>query len=367
MAFKICTINLGSTSTKVALFKGGEKLFSANVAHDASELARFKEIGDQLEYRRNTILAELERAGQTLADCDAFSSRGGGLVSCPSGTYEINDLLFEHARVGFSVKHPAGLGPQIARSFAERYGGRAFVVNPPDVDELCDSARVTGWKGVYRESRLHALNQKEVAGRYAASCGRRYEELNLVVCHLGGGISITAHERGRMVDSNNTAQGDGPMTPTRSGSLPVVDVVEACFSGRYTQRELYDRITKVGGLVDHLGTSDVREVVARIKAGDAYAKIVYDALIYQVGKDVGAMACVLGGAVDAIILTGGIAHDHYLVERLTQMVSFLAPVHVMAGEFEMEALAAGALRVLSGKEQAREYTGVPLWNGFAEA
>lgn len=365
MGNKVFAINPGSTSTKIAMFDGGEKVFSANVAHDAALLEQFASINDQFDYRKDTILKEAEQAGLSLADCDAFSGRGGGLVSCPGGVYEVGDILLEHARAGFTVKHPAMLGPQLARYFADLYGAKAFVVNPPDVDEFDEVARFTGWKGVYRESRIHALNQKEVAIRFASSQGKKYEQMNLIICHIGGGISVTAHRRGQMVDSNDIAQGDGPMAPTRCGAIPVKDVLNACFSGQYTKEELYQRITKSGGLVDHLGTSDVIEVGQRIQAGDAYAKKVYDAMIYQIAKYVGSMAVALEGQVDGIILTGGISHDPYLVEQMKKKVAFLAPVTVMAGEFEMEALAAGAIRVLSGEEEEKTYTGIPAWNGPA--
>ena len=238
------------------------------------------------------------------------------------------------------------------------------MVNPPDVDEFCDEARVTGLKGVYRESRIHALNQKEIGIRYGAKVGRRYEKLNLIICHIGGGISVTSHKNGRMVDSNDIANGDGPMAPTRCGQLPVKDVIAMCFSGKYTEREMRDKVTKTGGLVDHLGTSDAREVGRMIEQGNAYARLVYNAMIYEIGKTVGAMAAVLKGKVDAVILTGGISHDTYVVEYLKEMVSFVGPVEVMAGEFALEALAAGAIRVLDGQEEAKCYIGVPVWKGF---
>lgn len=364
MSYKIFAINPGSTSTKIAMFEDDKKIFSANVAHESEELKKYKEISDQFDYRKDMILAEVSKAGLTLEDCDAFSGRGGGLVSCPGGTYTVNEKLYEHARIGFAVKHPAILGSQLAKFFADRYGAKAFVVNPPDVDEFIDVARVTGWKGIYRESRIHALNQKEVGIRFAESQGKRYEEMNLIICHIGGGISVTAHEKGKMIDSNDIANGDGPMTPTRCGAIPVRDVVNECFSGKYTSEEMYKRITKSGGLVEHLNTSDAIEVGKRISEGDKYAKVIYDAMIYQIGKYAGSMAAALHGHVDGIILTGGISHDKYLVERLTEMIRFIAPVTVMTGEFEMEALAAGALRVLTGKEEAKEYTGLPAWNGF---
>lgn len=362
--YKVFAINPGSTSTKIAMFEGDKEVFSKNVSHDAEKLKEFKEISDQFDYRKETILKELAEAGQTLEGVDAFSARGGGLVNIEGGVYKVGEKLLEHARVGYTVKHPATLGAQLADAFAKEYGGVAFVVNPPDVDEFTDVARVTGLKGIYRESRIHALNQKEIGIRYAAKLGKKYEDLNLIICHIGGGISVTAHNHGKMVDSNDIANGDGPMAPTRCGQLPVKDVVTMCYSGKYTEKEMREKITKTGGLVDHLGTSDAREVTEMIKNGNQYAKLIYDAMIYEIGKTAGSMAAVLCGKVDGIIFTGGISHDKYVVEKLTKMLSFIAPITVMAGEFEMEALAAGAIRVLSGEEEAKTYTGIPVWNGF---
>lgn len=365
--YKVFAINPGSTSTKIAMYEGDKEIFSRNVSHDAEKLKEFKEISDQFDYRKETILKALEEEGLTLEGVDAFSARGGGLVNVEGGVYEIGEKLLEHARTGFTVKHPATLGAQLADAFRKEYGGAAFVVNPPDVDEFQDVARVTGLKGVYRESRIHALNQKEIGIRYAASKNRKYEDMNLIICHIGGGISVTAHEKGRMIDSDDIANGDGPMAPTRCGQLPVRDVVKLCYSGKYTEREMYNKITKTGGLVDHLGTSDAREVRQMMESGNEYASLIYNAMIYQIGKTAGAMAAVLKGKVDGIVLTGGISHDQYLVDALKEMLGFIAPITVMAGEFEMEALAAGAVRVLSGAEQAKVYTGVPVWDGFAYA
>lgn len=300
----------------------------------------------------------------TLTDVDAFSSRGGGCGTTESGVFTINETLLDYVTNRPSVVHPAILGAPIASALAEKYHAKAFIVNPPEVDEFKDLARVTGLKGVYRKSAIHALNQKEIGLRYAQKVGKNYSDLNLIICHIGGGISITAHEKGRMVDSNDIARGDGPMAPTRCGSLPVRDVVEMCYSGKYSEKEMLEKVTKNGGLADHLGTSDAREVKERTDAGDAYAALIYDAMIYQIGKEVGAMAAVLHGNVDGIILTGGISYDTYVVQRLKEMISFVAPVTVMAGEFEMEALASGAIRVLSGKEEAKTFTGIPVWDGF---
>jgi butyrate kinase len=362
--YRIFAINPGSTTTKTALFENERELFSANVSHDAVKLKDFSEISDQLPYRRETILSELAKNNISLEGIAAFVGRGGGLVGLTGGTYTVNETLLHHARIGFTVKHPATLGSRLAHEFATTYGGQAFVVNPPDVDEFDLIARVSGLSDVTRESRIHALNQKEVGIRYAHDIGRRYEDLNLVISHIGGGISVTAHRKGLMADSNDIINGDGPMAPTRAGAIPATAIIRMCYSGKYTEKEMYDRITKTGGLVDHLGTSEVKEVLARIKAGDTYAKLIYDAMIYQIGKYIGAYTAALKGDVDAILLTGGIAHDSYLVDKLTEMVSYIAPVKVYAGEFEMEALAAGALRVLKGEEQAKAYSGVPVWSGF---
>jgi butyrate kinase len=366
MGYKIFAINPGSTSTKIALFEDDKCLFSKNVSHDAEVLKQFKEIKDQFSYRKETILNELKSAGITLDTVDAYVGRGGGLVSMTGGVYPVNDILLRDSRLALPGPHPATLGSQLAKTFADEYGKPSYVVNPPDVDELCDEARITGLKGVYRESRIHALNQKEIGIRYAVGQGKTYEKMNLIIAHIGGGISVTAHEQGRMVDSNDILNGDGPMAPTRCGSIAVKNIIRMCYSGQYTEREMKDKVTKTGGLVDLLGTSDVREVRARIENGDTYAELIYQSMIYQICKQAGAMAAVLKGKVDSIILTGGISNDIYLTDAIKERISFIAPVVVMAGEYEMEALAAGVLRVHRGEEKSKEYTGRPVWNGFRQ-
>jgi butyrate kinase len=357
-SYKIFAINPGSTSTKIALFENDSKVFGSTLDHDSSELAKFENLSDQLPYRREKILQALAEQGLTLQNTHAFVGRGGGLAPLVSGTYIVNEILLKHARDCFAGVHPATLGAQLAAAFADEFGGSQYVVNPPDVDEFCDLARITGIKGIYRESRVHALNQKEIAIRYAASIGKFYDSLNLIVAHIGGGISVTAHKQGRMIDSNDILNGDGPFAPTRCGSIPVSALL------KMDPVEVKPKITKTGGLADHLGTSDTREVKRRIEAGDKYAKLIYDAMIYQIAKQIGAMAAVLQGEIDAIIFTGGISNDNYLTDELSSYVGYLSPIAVMPGEFEMEALAAGALRVLRGEEQAKEYTGVPVWTGF---
>jgi butyrate kinase len=362
--YKILAINPGSTSTKVAVYENLKEIFSKNITHDASILKKFKEIQDQLPYRKEMISKELENQNISLKDINIFVGRGGGLVPIKGGTYAVNAKLLDHAGHGMSGQHPAQLASQICNAFAKEYSGKAYVVNPPDVDEFDEIARVTGLSDVYRQSRIHTLNQKEVALRYCNSKKAQYNESSLVICHIGGGISVTSHKNGRMIDSNDIINGDGPMTPTRAGSLPTVEVLKLCFSGKYTEKQLYNRLSKDGGLIDHLGTAEVVDILKKINDGDNYAELILNAMIYQIAKSVGSCACVLKGKVDAIILTGGISKSDYLVSKLKEYVDWIAPVEVMAGEFEMEALVSGIYRVLTNKEKALEYTGEPVWKGF---
>ena len=357
--YKILVVNPGSTSTKIAVFENDLKIFSKNIAHQASELSEFNEVNEQLEYRLNLIVKSLEEEKIELTSFDAVAARCGGTTSMDSGVYAINQTMLDDQRSGKYVQHPAILGAQIAHILTEQYGGQAFIVNSPDVDEFQDVARITGVKGIYRESKIHALNQKEVALRFAEKQGKNYDSLNLIIAHIGGGVSVTAHHYGKMIDSNDISNGDGPMAPTRIGFMPAKSMLAM---GADNVKAGMALLTKTGGLVSHLGTSDVLEVKAMIESGNAYAKLIYEAFIYQIGKAIGAMAATLHGEADGIILTGGIAHDNELVEKLKAMIGFIAPVTVMAGEFEMEALAAGAIRVLSNQEKAKEYKGQPVWS-----
>jgi butyrate kinase len=363
-AYNILAVNPGSTSTKIALFKNNEEIISQNVSHNAEDLKQFADVQDQLQYRKETIERELLAKGIDLAEVDIFVGRGGGLVSVESGAYLVTDRLLEDARKGMAGQHPAQLASQICDLFVKEYGGVAYIVNAPDVDEYDDISRISGLADIYRQCHIHTLNQKEVAYRYCEKSGVEYNGINLIICHIGGGISVAAHRRGKMVDGNDIIKGEGPMTPTRAGSLPTMDLFKLCFSGQLTERQIKDRLSKNGGLIDHLGTSDAREVELRISEGDAYAKLVYDAMLYQIAKNIGACAAVLKGEVTAIILTGGMANSNYVIDAIRSYVNWIAPLIVEAGEFEMEALAAGALRVASGREEAKSYTGKPVWNGF---
>lgn len=363
--WRVLVINPGSTSTKVGLFDGERAVFTVNVAHEASELAKFAGVSDQLPYRVGLIEQALAENGVELASIDAFVGRGGGLLPLPGGTYEVDDVLLDHATRGANgVQHPAQLGPQIARAFAGRVGRPAFVVNPPDTDELCDEARMTGARGVYRHVHLHALNLKETAIRHAASAERAYEECRFVVCHIGGGISVSAHDRGRMVDGADIVGGEGPMAPTRCGALPVAEVLDYLDAGHATA-DVRRMCMKTGGFVDLLGTSDALEVSRRAEAGDEACRRAWDAMVYQICKEIGAMAAALGGNVDGILLGGGMVHNKGLVRAIEERCGWIAPVFAYPGEFELEAMAAGARRVLDGVEKPLRYSGKPVFEGFA--
>lgn len=362
MAFRILTINPGSTSTKVGCFEGKKELFAVNVSHDAEKLKEFVTISDQLPYRKETILSALEEADIDLATIDAFVGRGGGLLAVEGGTYQVNDVLLDHAVRGANgVAHPAQLGSQIANEFAIQYGKPAFVVNPPDTDELTLCARMTGIKGVYRNVHLHALNLKETAIRHSQSNGWKYEDKNYIVCHIGGGISISAHQKGRMIDGNDIVGGEGPMAPTRCGSIPAAEMIRYCFAHE-DQKSVASLCTKTGGFVSHLGTSDALEVSNRASQGDKKAALVWDTMIYQIIRCIGAMAGVLHGKADGILLGGGMVHNKDLVKQITEACSWIAPVFAYPGEFELEAMAAGAIRVLNGEEIPKVYTGKPVWS-----
>ena len=362
MEYRILTINPGSTSTKVGCFQGDKQLFTVNVSHDAEKLKEFATISAQLPYRKETILQALKTADIDLSTIDAFVGRGGGLLAVEGGTYTVNETLLDHAVRGANgVAHPAQLGSQIAHEFAVQYQKPCFVVNPPDTDELTLCARMTGIKGVYRNVHLHALNLKETAIRHSQKNGWKYENKNYIVCHIGGGISISAHQKGRMIDGNDIVGGEGPMAPTRCGAVPAAEMIRYCAQAE-DPKAARALCTKTGGFVSHLGTSDALEVTKRAAEGDRKAALIWDTMIYQIIRYIGAMAGVLHGQVDGILLGGGMVHDKGLVQRITEACSWIAPVSAYPGEFELEAMAAGAIRVLNGEEEAKVYTGKPVWS-----
>ncbi len=348
-------INPGSTSTKIAVFDNEDMIFEKTLRHQTEELAGFEKITDQYEFRMNIILDALKENNIELSSLSAVVGRGGLLKPIEGGTYSINEKMLEDLKVGVLGEHASNLGGMIANSIATKINVPSFIVDPVVVDELDDIARISGHPNFERVSIFHALNQKAVARRCARDLGKEYNELNLIVAHLGGGISVGAHKMGRVVDVNNALDGDGPFSPERSGGLPIGAVVKACFSGKYTKEQIGKMIKGNGGLSAYLGTNDGRKVEEMAKAGDAKAKLVYDAMAYQVAKSIGECAVVLDGKVDGIVITGGIAYDKGFVKFISDKVGFIANVYTYPGEDELLALVQGGLRVLRGEEKAKIY------------
>lgn len=350
----VLAINPGSTSTKLAVFEDETPRLVRTLRHSVEELSAFPQATDQFEFRKDLVLRELEADGIPL-QFDAVIGRGGLFKPIPGGVYAINEQMLHDARHA-SRPHACNLGCLIAADLAARIPGcRAFIADPGVTDELDEVARITGSPLMPRITIWHTLNQRAIARRYAREKGTHYEDLNLIICHLGGGISIGTHLRGRCIDVNNALDGEGPFSPERAGTLPAGPLIDLCYSGRFTREELKKRISGRAGLAAHLGTTDVPAIVARIAEGDQHAELVLNAMVYQTAKSIGAAATVLCGRVDAILLTGGIAHSDYVVSRLTERVSFLAPVHVYPGEDELEALAQNALGALRGELEVQKY------------
>ncbi len=348
-------INPGSTSTKIAVYDDEREALSENIPHSCDELAPYARIVDQKGFRKDIILEALGRKGIAPSELAAVVGRGGLLEPIPSGVYRVNDRMLDDLFKGVQGEHASNLGGLIADEIARPLGLPAFIVDPVVVDELADWARLSGVPEIRRRSIFHALNHKYSARLAARELGRSYEAVNLVVCHLGGGVTVGAHERGRVVDVNNGLNGEGPITPERAGTVPAGDLVRLAFSGKFTEGELKKMLTGRGGMVAHLGTNDLRETLRRMAAGDERAGLVFTAMAVTVAKQVGACAAVLGGRVDGIVLTGGLAHSTEFVERIKERVRFLGPVFVFPGENEMVALAQAGLRVMRGQEQARSY------------
>ena len=330
--FTVLTINPGSSSTKMGVVKGDKVIVNREVDHHKEDFAECKTFADQEPVRMEMICKALEEEGIALSDLDAVSGRGVGLYPCAGGTYKIDELAYEHA-------------------------------NPMPTDELCDMARVTGIPGIYRPAKSHPLNQKQVAIHHSELMGKKYEDCNYIILHLGGGTSITAHEKGKMIDGNRAGDGQGPISPNRSGDLCVDDVIK-CIKKGISPDEAKDYASSKGGLLAWCGTDDLREVKAMIANGNKKAELVYNTMIYSMGKWTAMMAGALKGKVDAILLTGGMARDTELCDKLAEYISWIAPIYNYAGSFETEALGFGAIRVLKGDEEAKIYTGKPVWNGF---
>jgi len=353
---RILVVNPGSTSTKMAVYNNEKPILLRNIPHTAEELAPFDTIIEQQDFRRQLVLDELRQSDIPL-EFDAVIGRGGLVKPISGGVYEINQQMLGDTLHGCVMhNHACNLGCLIAHEIASMIPGcRSFIADPGVVDELSPMARISGSPLMPRIAIWHALNQRAIARRYARGIGKEYEDLNLIICHLGGGISVAAHEHGRAVDANNALDGEGPFSPERAGSLPAADLIRLCFSGKYSEKQLLKRIVGKAGLNAHLGTNDMREILKRIKQGDENAKLIVEAMLYHVAKNIAAEAAVLCGKIDAILLTGGMAHADYIVQELRRRIGFLAPVYVFPGEDEMEALALNALAVLQGKRKVSIY------------
>ena len=363
--FKILVINPGSTSTKVSLFGNEVSLFERSLFHDASELLKFPHVNDQMPFRRGVILDMLKAEGVAPDAIDAFVGRGGSACTQPGGLTRVDQRLYDDTvRAVGGSEHPAKLGVMLAWTLAQEFAKPAFTLNPTNVDEYGDLARLTGIKGVYRVSHSHVLNQKAVAEFHAAKLGRRYEDCSFIVAHIDGGITVAAHERGRMVDGNMGADGEGAFTPTRIGSVPVLQLLDYIESHSLADVRL--RCSRAGGFVDLFGTANSDTIHALVDKGDRKATLVWQTMIYQICKMIGEMSAVLCGKVDGILLTGGLVRFNDIVEGIKTRCGFIAPVSVYPGEMEQEALALPALKALRGELVANEYSGRNVWPGFGD-
>ncbi len=355
MAIKSLIINPGSTSTKIGVFEDENLLFEETLRHSTEEIAQYASIIDQKDFRKNIILDFLKAKDFDVKSFDMIVGRGGLLKPIPGGTYTVSDELLADLKKGVQGQHASNLGGILAREIGDEIGVPSYIVDPVVVDELMPIARYSGLEEIPRGSIFHALNQKAVAKRYAKEAGKPYESLRLVVVHMGGGVSVGAHEDGKVVDVFSAFDGDGAFSPERAGGVPCAALVKMCFSGKYTEKEISAKLIGKGGLNSYLGTNDMREVTKRANEGDAKAAEVKQAFLLQVAKDIGAMACVLNGKVDQIVITGGIAYGEDVVAKLKERCGWIAPVTVYPGEDELLALAQGALRVMNGEEQVKQY------------
>ena len=355
MAIKSLIINPGSTSTKLGVFEDETLLFEETLRHSTEEIAQYESIFAQKDFRKDIIVNFLKEKGVDMNSFNMIVGRGGMLKPIPGGTYAVTDELLKDLEVGISGQHASNLGGILAREIGDSIGVPSYIVDPVVVDELMPISRYSGVPELPRKSVFHALNQKAVAKRYAKETGKPYADLNLIVVHMGGGVSVGAHKDGRVIDIFNALDGDGAFSPERAGGVPSGDLIKMCFSGKYTEKEVYKKIVGNGGFNAYLGTNDMRNVAKMVDEGDEHANEVREAFIMQVAKDIGSMACVLNGKVDQIIVTGGIAYNKTVVDKIQERAGFIAPFTVYPGEDELLALAQGGLRVLNGEEEAMKY------------
>ena len=353
--YKILAINPGSTSTKISVYEGNQEIFVKTLRHSNEEIGKFESISDQLEFRKKIVEDALKESSMTASDLDAVVGRGGLLKPIPGGTYAVNDAMLADLKVGVLGEHASNLGGRIAHEIASSVSIPSYIVDPVVVDEMFPLARISGVPEIDRKSIFHALNQKAVARRYATEISKEYSDLNLIVVHMGGGVSVGAHKMGQVVDVNNALDGDGPFSPERSGGVPAGDLVRMVSSGDYSLDFIKKRLKGNGGVVGYLNTTDMKDVVDMSIAGDSKATLILEAMCYQIAKEVGSFAAALAGNVDAILFTGGIAYSTRVIELISERVKFIADIKVFPGEDEMSALTEGALRVLRGEEKAKIY------------
>lgn len=358
--YRILVINPGSTSTKIGVFDGERSIFEKTIRHDAEKIHSFPTIIDQYEFRKQTILEALDEEEINISKLSAVCGRGGLLRPIEGGTYKVNEAMIEDLRNGYAGQHASNLGGILANEIASGLNIPAYIVDPVVVDEMEPIAKISGVPSIERKSIFHALNQKAVARKVAATFHKKYEEMNFIIAHMGGGITVGVHRKGRVIDVNNGLHGDGPFSPERAGTVPAGALVELCFSGEYYRDEIMKKLVGQGGLVGYLGTNDAVEVEKMIENGNEKAKLIYDAMAYQIAKEIGAASAVLKGKVDAIVLTGGLAYGKKFVKQISSYIDWIADVMVYPGENELQALAEGALRVLRGEEKVKEYPGKRL-------
>lgn len=355
MNAKMLIINMGSTSTKIAVYENTNKIWSKSISHPREEIDLYDDYKNQYNYRKNIIMKTIAEKNEKINSFQAFVSRGGTIKPVPGGVFKINNKMVEDAWSGLYGEHPCNLGLKIAFDLGKEYNTPALTVDPPVCNEMCVEATYSGIPEIKRRASFQALNQRATCRKYCEEYGYKYNEVNLIVAHLGGGISVAAHEKGKIIDVNNALAGDGPFALERSGTLPVGELINMCYSNKYTKGEMLRKVNGKGGMVAYLKSTDAIKIEEQIKNGNDYALEVTKAMSYQVSKEISAMAAVLKGKVDAILLTGGLAYWHRFVELIIDRVSFLAPIHIYAGENEMESLAQGAYRVLNNEEKVQEY------------
>jgi butyrate kinase len=360
---KILVINPGSTSTKVSLYENEKSLFEKSIFHDAPVLLQFPHVNDQMPFRYQVIMDMLKDYGVAASDIDIFVGRGGSAYTQPGGVTAVDKRLYDDtvAAVGGS-EHPAKLGVMLAWKFAQEFGRKAYTLNPTNVDEYGDYARLTGIKGVYRYSHSHVLNQKAVAEFHANKLGRRYEDCNFIVAHIDGGITVSAHDHGRMVDGNMGADGEGTFTPTRIGSVPVLSLLD--YIDKHSVKEARLMCSRAGGFVSLFGTADSDVIHKKVEEGDRKASLVWNTMIYQICKQIGEMSAVLCGKVDGILLTGGLMRFQDIIDGIQMRCGWIAPISVYPGEMEQDALALSVLKALRGEAPILTYSGKPVWDGF---